>query len=201
MKLFYKAGACSLSPHIILNETGLDFSAESVNLSSKKTETGADFLTINPKGQVPALQLNDRTILTEGVAIVQYLADQKPDKNLIAPAGDIHRYRTIEWLNFVATELHKGFSPLFNPKTPAEYLKIARERLHQHFRYLDTALTGNSYLLGDHFTVADAYLFTIMRWAKAPELDLKLYSNITKYMAHVAKRPAVSVTLAAEGLQ
>lgn len=142
MKLFYKPGACSLSPHIVLREAGLDFSIERVDLVTKKTETGADYLSINPKGQVPALVLDDGSLLTEGVAIVQYLADKVPDRHLIAPSGTLSRYHAIEWLNFIATELHKGFSPLFNPNTPDEYKTIVRERLDKQFSYVDSVLTA-----------------------------------------------------------
>ncbi len=147
MKLFYKAGACSLSPHIVLREAGLDFTAEKVDLAQKKTESGADYLAINPKGQVPALLLDDGSLLTEGVAIVQYLADRVPDRNLIPAAGTLSRYHAIEWLNYIATELHKGFSPLFNPKTPEEYKTIARARLEQQFSYLDSVLAKQHFLL------------------------------------------------------
>ncbi|WBF43449.1 glutathione transferase GstA [Serratia rubidaea] len=201
MKLFYKAGACSLSPHIVLREAGLDFSAEKVDLANKTTESGADYLTINPKGQVPALLLDDGSLLTEGVAIVQYLADRVPDRQLIPPAGTLSRYHAIEWLNFVASELHKGFSPLFNPKTPEEYLAIARAKLEQHFRYLDDTLAQQHYLLGSRFSVADAYLFTVLRWAVALQFDLQRYPNLAGYMKRVAARPAVAAALNAEGLQ
>ncbi|WP_145535987.1 glutathione transferase GstA [Yersinia thracica] len=198
MKLFYKPGACSLSPHIVLREAGLDFSIESVDLATKKTETGEDYLRINPKGQVPALLLDDGSLLTEGVAIVQYLADIVPDRQLIAPSGTLSRYHAIEWLNFVATELHKGFSPLFNPKTPDEYKAIARERLDKQFSYVDSELAKHDYLLGSKFSVADAYLFTVTRWANALKLDIKQRSHLDKYMARVADRPAVKEALAAE---
>ena len=201
MKLFYKAGACSLSPHIVLREAGLDFTAEKVDLANKTTESGADYLTINPKGQVPALLLDDGSLLTEGVAIVQYLADRVPDRQLIPPAGTLSRYHAIEWLNFVATELHKGFSPLFNPKTPEAYLAIARAKLEQHFRYLDGVLAPQHYLLGSRFSVADAYLFTVLRWAVALQFDLQRYPNLAGYMKRVVARPAVAAALNAEGLQ
>ncbi|ANI29352.1 glutathione S-transferase [Yersinia entomophaga] len=201
MKLFYKPGACSLSPHIVLRETGLDFSVERVDLATKKTESGKDFLTINPKGQVPALVLDDGSLLTEGVAIVQYLADQVPSRNLIAPAGTLARYHAIEWLNYIATELHKGFSPLFNPKTPDEYKTIARERLDKQFAYVDSVLAKHHFLLGDKFSVADAYLFTILGWAKAMQFDLPQYKNLTAYIARIAARPAVDGALVAEGLK
>ncbi|OVZ92866.1 glutathione transferase GstA [Yersinia alsatica] len=198
MKLFYKPGACSLSPHIVLREAGLDFSIESVDLATKKTETGEDYLSINPKGQVPALLLDDGSLLTEGVAIVQYLADKVPDRHLIAPSGTLSRYHAIEWLNFVATELHKGFSPLFNPKTPEEYKAIARERLDKQFSYVDSVLAQHDYLLGKKFSVADAYLFTVTRWANALKLEIKQRSHLDKFMARVAERPAVKAALAAE---
>ncbi|WP_431222530.1 glutathione transferase GstA [Serratia sp. L9] len=201
MKLFYKAGACSLSPHIVLREAGLDFTAETVDLAQKKTESGADYLAINPKGQVPALVLDDGSLLTEGVAIVQYLADRVPDRNLIPAAGTLSRYHAIEWLNFVATELHKGFSPLFNPRTPDEYKAIAREKLASQFSYLDSVLEKQHFLLGNRFSVADAYLFTVLRWAKALQFDLTKHANLTAYFDRVAARPAVEATLSAEGLK
>ncbi|EIT26314.1 glutathione transferase GstA [Yersinia pestis] len=201
MKLFYKPGACSLSPHIVLREAGLDFSIERVDLVTKKTETGADYLSINPKGQVPALVLDDGSLLTEGVAIVQYLADKVPDRHLIAPSGTLSRYHAIEWLNFIATELHKGFSPLFNPNTPDEYKTIARERLDKQFSYVDSVLAEHDYLLGKKFSVADAYLFTVSRWANALNLQIKERSHLDQYMARVAERPAVKAALAAEDIK
>ncbi|BFI62066.1 glutathione S-transferase [Yersinia pseudotuberculosis] len=201
MKLFYKPGACSLSPHIVLREAGLDFSIERVDLVTKKTETGADYLSINPKGQVPALVLDDGSLLTEGVAIVQYLADKVPDRHLIAPSGTLSRYHAIEWLNFIATELHKGFSPLFNPNTPDEYKTIVRERLDKQFSYVDSILAKHDYLLGNKFSVADAYLFTVSRWANALNLQIKERSHLDQYMARVAERPAVKAALAAEDIK
>ncbi|CAI0742266.1 MAG: glutathione transferase GstA [Serratia proteamaculans] len=201
MKLFYKAGACSLSPHIVLREAGLDFTAEKVDLALKKTESGADYLAINPKGQVPALLLDDGSLLTEGVAIVQYLADRVPDRGLIPAAGTLSRYHAIEWLNYIATELHKGFSPLFNPKTPDEYKTIAREKLDKQFDYLDSVLAKQHFLLGNKFSVADAYLFTVMRWAIALQFDIKKRTQLSAYFDRVAARPAVDATLNAEGLK
>lgn len=201
MKLFYKAGACSLSPHIVLREAGLDFTAEKVDLALKKTESGADYLAINPKGQVPALLLDDGSLLTEGVAIVQYLADCVPDRGLIPAAGTLSRYHAIEWLNYIATELHKGFSPLFNPKTPDEYKTIAREKLDKQFDYLDSVLAKQHFLLGNKFSVADAYLFTVMRWAIALQFDIKKRTQLSAYFDRVAARPAVDATLNAEGLK
>ncbi len=156
MKLFYKAGACSLSPHIILREADIDFTLVAVDLAAKRTENGEDYLTINPKGQVPALLLDDGTLLTEGVAIVQYIADLVPDRQLLAPVGSMTRYHTLEWLNYIATELHKGFTPLFRPGTPDEYKTIAREQLQKKFEYVNEALAQKQWLMGLRFSVADA---------------------------------------------
>ncbi len=201
MKLFYKPGACSLSPHIILREAGLDFSLEKVDLAQKKTELGTDYLTINPKGQVPALLLDDGSLLTEGMAIVQYLADRVPERNLIPAAGSLPRYHAIEWLSYLSTELHKGFSPLFNPKTPDEYKSIARENLTKQFIYLDAVLKENPYLLGNNFSVADAYLFTLLRWAIGMQFDMGQYPHLKAYFDRIARRPAVEAALLAEGLK
>lgn len=201
MKLFYTPGACSLSPHIVLCETGQDFTLEKVDLAQKKTESGKNYLTINPKGQVPALLLDDGNLLTEGVAIVLYLADKTPNSNLIAPAGDLSRYQIIEWLTYISAELHKSFSPLFNPKTPEEYKTILREKLEGQFKYLDETLKKDEYLQGNHFTLADAYLFTILRWAFVMKFDLSKYPHLTAYFNGIAKRPAVQAALVAEDLK
>ncbi|TNV22690.1 glutathione transferase GstA [Buttiauxella sp. B2] len=200
MKLYYKAGACSLSPHIILRETGVDFSLVKVDLAAKKTETGDDYLEINAKGQVPALLLDDGSLLTEGVAIVQFLADKVPDRQLLAPAGSMTRYHTLEWLNYIATELHKGFSPLFNPATPDEYKTIARAALEKKFQYVNEELTDKQWLMGLRFSVADAYLFTVLRWANAVKLNLEGLSNIDAFMERMKARPAVAAALTAEGI-
>ena len=200
MKLYCKSGACSLSPHIVLRETGLDFTLVNVDLKAKTTEQGEDYLLINPKGQVPALELNDGSVLTEGVAIVQYLADLKSDRQLLAPAGSLTRYHTLEWLNFIATELHKGFSPLFRPTTPEEVKTLAREQLLQKFQYVNNELKEKQWLLGLRFTVADAYLFTVTRWAHAIKLDLSGLSALNDWFERVAARPAVAAALKAEGL-
>ncbi|AFJ47365.1 glutathione transferase GstA [Shimwellia blattae] len=201
MKLYYKSGACSLSPHIVLREAGLDFTLERVDLASKKTEAGEDYLHINPKGQVPALLLDSGDMLTEGVAIVQYLADQVPDRNLIAPAGTLARYHAIESLNFIATELHKGFTPLFTPGVPDEYKKIATERLLRHFAALDVLLGEQDYLQGARFSVADAYLFTVLGWAFMLKFDLSHLPALQRYYQRIAARPAVRAALEAEGLK
>ncbi|NDJ57363.1 glutathione transferase GstA [Enterobacteriaceae bacterium 4M9] len=200
MKLYYKPGACSLSPHIVLRESGLDFTLVKVDLATKLTESGDNYLDINPKGQVPALQLDDSTMLTEGVAIVQYIADKVPDRQLLAPAGSLTRYHTLEWLNFIATELHKGFTPLFRPNTPEEYKVIARETLEHKLGYVDDELNGKQWLMGLRFTIADAYLFTVLRWALAVKLDIGELKNIAQFMARMQERPAVKAALAAEGL-
>lgn len=200
MKLFSKAGACSLSPHIVLRECDLDFTQVYVDLAKKVTERGEDYLQINPKGQVPALELDDGTLLTEGTAIVQYLADLKPDRQLLAPAGSLTRYHTLEWLSYISTELHKGFSPLFRPDTPEEFKVKQREQLLTKFRYVDNALRDKQWLLGARFTVADAYLFVVTRWAKAVKLDLSALEALAAWQARVAERPAVIAALKAEGL-
>ena len=200
MKLYIKSGACSLSPHIILRESGLDFSTVQVDLATKRTEHGEDYLRINPKGQVPALLLDDGSLLTEGPVIVQFLADKVPDRQLLAPLGGLTRYHTLEWLNFIATELHKGFAPLFKPNTPEEYKTLTRELLEQKFTYVNEALNGKQWLMGARFTVADAYLFTVARWAYGLGLNLAGLTQLEAFMARMKKRPAVAAALAAEGL-
>lgn len=201
MKLFYKPGACSLASHITLRESGKDFSLIGVDLMHKRMENGDDFLKVNPKGQVPALLLDDNTLLTEGVAIMQYIADSVSDRQLLAPVGTINRYKTLEWLNFIATELHKGFTPLFRPDTPEDYKPTVRALLDKKLAYIDESLAGAQWISGSRFTIADAYLFTVLRWAFAVKLDMAGYKNIADYMARVAARPAVAAALAAEGLK
>ncbi|MDY0925632.1 glutathione transferase GstA [Pantoea trifolii] len=200
MKLYCKPGACSLSPHIVALECGLDFTQVNVDLQKKVTEQGEDYWQINPKGQVPALQFDDGSILTEGVAIVQYLADLKPDRNLLAPTGSLTRYHTLEWLSYVSSELHKGFSPLFRPDTPEEYKAIARVQLEKKYQQVNEALQDKQWLLGLRFTVADVYLFVVTRWAKAIKLDLAGLDALEAWFSRVAERPAVQAALKAEGL-
>ena len=200
MKLYYSPGACSLSPHIVLVESGLGFDLEKVDLAAKKTERGADYWKVNPKGYVPALELDDGQVLTEGPAIVQYLADRVPQKKLAPPAGTMERYRLQEWLNFISTELHKGFSPLFNPKASDDWKSAARELLGRRIAIVAKQLEGKSYAMGTAFTVADAYLFTILRWARHVKLDLSPWPVLPDYLDRVAARPAVHAALAAEGL-
>lgn len=200
MKLYYAPGACSLSPHIALREAGVPFEAVQVDLQAKKTKAGADFLKINPKGQVPTLELDDGTQITEGAAIVQYIADQAPKSGLAPAAGGLPRVRLQEWLNYVATELHKGFGPLWKPDTPDDYKVIVKRNLAQRFDHLEQELAGRDYLMAEGFTVADAYAFTILNWAKIHSIDLGPWPKIKAYMARVAARPKVQETLKAEGL-
>lgn len=201
MKLFYKPGACSLASHITLRESGKDFTLDGVDLMHKRMENGDDFLKVNPKGQVPALLLDDNTLLTEGVAIMQYIADSVADRQLLAPVGTINRYRTLEWLNYIATELHKGFTPLFRPDTPEDYKPTARALLDKKLAYIDESLANAQWISGSRFTIADAYLFTVLRWAFAVKLEMAGYKNIAAYMERVAARPAVAAAMAAEGLK
>jgi glutathione S-transferase len=198
MKLYFSPGACSLSPHIVLREAGIPFDLEQVNIGVKKTKSGADFREINPKGYVPVLQLDDGQILTEGPAIVQYLADQKPESKLAPAAGTMERYRLLEWLNYISTELHKAFSPLFNAKTPAETKSLIKEQLAAKFDFVTKQLGSHPYLLGEHFTVADAYLFTVLRWTRFVEIDLSKWPVLTAFQARVGERPAVRDAIAAE---
>ncbi len=200
MKLFYKQGACSLAPHIILRETGKDFTLESVDLMKKRLADDSDYFAINPKGQIPALLLDEGTLVTEAVVIMQYLADSAPESQLLAPTGDLARYKTLEWLNFIATELHKGFTPLFRPDTPEEYKPVVRATLEKKLHFVNDALNGKSWIAGEHFTIADAYLYNVLRWARAVKLEMSELANIEPYMARVSTRPAVAAALAAEGL-
>ena len=201
MKLFFSPGACSLSPHIVLREAGLPFDVEQVNLGSKQTKSGLDFRTINPKGYVPALQLDNGQVLTEGPAIVQYVADQKPDSHLAPLAGSLERYRLQETLNFISTELHKNFSPLFNSKTPDDYKQMVRDKLAERFEFVAKQFEdGRPFLTGENFSVADAYLFTILRWTKIVNIDLSKWPVFEAYSTRVAARPAVQAALQAEGL-
>lgn len=200
MKLFYKPGACSLAPHIILRETGKDFTLESVDLMKKRLADGSDYFGINLKGQIPALLLDDGTLITESSVIMQYLADSAPEKKLLAPTGDLARYKTLEWLNFVATELHKGFTPLFRPDTPEEFKPVARGWLEKKLQYVNAALGDQPWIAGQHFTIADAYLYNVLRWARAVKLDMEALSHIDAFMTRMGERPGVVAALAAEGL-
>jgi glutathione S-transferase len=200
MKLYYSPGACSLSPHIVLREGGFDFQLERVNLKTGQTETGRDYKTVNPLGYVPALELDDGEVLTEGPAIVQYLADRVAEKRLAPPAGSLPRYRLMEWLNFISTELHKGFGALFNPAFPEEARAIVRAQLERRLGETEQRLAGKPYVMGEDFSVADAYLFTVLGWGKYVGLDLAPWSGLIAYLGRVAERPAVAAALKAEGL-
>jgi glutathione S-transferase len=199
MKLFYAPGACSLSPHIVLNEAGLKFDKVKVDTKSKAME-GGDYRSINPLGYVPALELDDGTILTEGPAIVQWIADKVPDKKLAPANGSLERTKLQSWLNFISTELHKGFSPLFNPSMPDAAKQFFRERLATRFQHLDKHLADNDYLMGKSFSVADAYLFTVSNWAAHTGVDLSGFANVLAYRKRVGARAAVQAAMQAEGL-
>jgi glutathione S-transferase len=200
MKLYFSPGACSLSPHIVLREAGFNFDLEQVDNREKKTKSGKDYWTINPKGQVPVLEFDNGDRLTEGPVIVQYLADQKPASGLAPAVGSMDRYRVQEWLNFTTSELHKSFGPIFRPTTPDAYKAISKENLGKRFDWLDKQLAGRQYLMGDRFTIADAYLFTVLRWAQRIELDLGKWPNLKAYVDRVAARPKVQEAMKAEGL-
>lgn len=200
MKLYYAPGACSLAPHIVSREADLDIDLVKVDLGARKTEAGEDYLAINPKGYVPALRLDDGQVFTEVAALVQYLADRKPESGL-APAFDtLERYRLIEWLTFISSELHKGFGPLWNPKASDDTKQQAKERLATRLAWLDQQLAGKDFLMGNRFTAADAYAFTIMNWAGMHAVDLQPYTNVRGFMERVAARPKVQAALRAEGL-
>ena len=200
MKLYYSPGACSLSPHIVLREAGLPFELEQVDLKTKQTKAGADFRAINPKGYVPALQLDDGQVLTEGPAIVQYLADRKPEAKLAPAQASLERYRLQEWLNYLTSEIHKGLGSLFNASMPDAWKAVVKDNLAQRFAFLTKSLEGKPYLMGESFTVADAYLFTLLGWTKWLDIDLGKWPVLKAYSDRVAKRPAVRSALEAEGL-
>jgi len=200
MKLYYAPGTCALSPHIVARELGLPIELKRVDTKSKTVEGGGDYLTVNARGYVPALELDDGAILTEGPAIVQYLADLKPAAGLAPQAGTFARYRLQEWLNFLTSEIHKQFSPLFRPTTPEDYKAIARENLAARFDWLDGQLAGKDYLMGGDFSVADAYLFVLLGWTRPLHIDLARWPNLAAFHARVAARPQVREALQAEGL-
>jgi glutathione S-transferase len=200
MKLYYSPGACSLSPHIALMEAGLPYDLVKVDIRAKKLENGDDYLKINPKGQVPALGMDNGEVMTEGPVIVQIIADQAAGKNLAPANGSPERYRLQEWLNFITTELHKSFGPLFSPVLADDAKAFFKDRIRGKFKYIDGALAGHDYLMGKQFTVADGYLFTILRWADAMKMDISDLPNLTAYKARVAARPKVQEALTKEGL-
>lgn len=200
MKLYYSPGACSLSPHIALREAGLSFDLVLASTKTKKLQDGSDFYAINSKGSVPVLELDNGERLTEGPAIVQYIADLAPASNLAPAAGSMSRYRLQEWLNYITSELHKGFSPLFNPATPEDYKPVARAALMARLTWVNAQLEGKQYLMGDQFTVADAYLFVVSNWGQYVGVDVSGFEHLVAFRARVAARPAVQEAMKAEGL-
>jgi glutathione S-transferase len=200
MKLYYSPGACSLSPHIVLRETGADFELVKVDNKAKKTEKGEDFLAVNPNGYVPVLQLDDGTTLTEGPAIVQYLADRAPATKLAPANGTIERYQLQSWLNFITSELHKQYSPLFYPTTPEETRTSQLEKIGKRYDYVEKKLAAAPFLTGAQFTVADVYLFVVTNWSRHVKLDLAPWPKLQDFQKRVGARPAVQAALKAEGL-
>ena len=200
MKLFYSPGACSLSPHIVLYESGLAFHVALASTKTKKLADGSDYLAINPKGQVPALLLDKGELLTEGPVIVQYIADQVPASGLAPTAGTLPRYRLMEWLNYITSELHKSFAPLFDPATQDDDKTRTRAKLLERLSWVDGQLAGRDYLLGEPFSAADAYLYTVTRWTRYTGIDISGLANLSAYMVRVEARPAVQAALKAEGL-
>lgn len=200
MKLYYTPGACSLAVHIVAREAGVPLSLEKVDLATHKTETGENFYTVNPKGYVPALKVTANETLTEVGATVQFLADRAPEAQLMPANGTMERYRLLEWLTFISTEIHKGFAPLWNPASPEATKQAAKDKLTQRFTYLDQKLASQPYLMGAQFTVADAYLFTAVNWVNFLGIDISSFANLRAFLDRVAARPKVREALAAEGL-
>jgi glutathione S-transferase len=200
MKLYFSPAACSLSPHIAAREAGLPIELVKVDLDSHKTADGVDYYTVNPKGYVPFLVQDDGSTLSEGPAIVQYLADRAPASGLAPTAGTAERYRLQEWLNYISTELHKGLGSLFDPAMPADYKTVVKARIGKRFDFLTRGLEGKSYLMGETFTVADGYLFTVLRWTQWLGIDLAQWPVLAQYVARVGARPKVVEAMKAEGL-
>lgn len=198
LTLYFSPGACSLSPHIIAREAQLDIQLDKVDFATKKTASGKDFLAINPKGYVPALELDNGQVLTENPAIALYLADQKPASKLAPAQGTPERYRTLELLSYINSEIHKSYSPLFNPKIAPEQREERIGYLHKRYAIVENALTGKSYLFGESFNVADAYLFVVTRWSSALKIDLSQFKALTAFQERVSQRPAVKAAIEAE---
>jgi glutathione S-transferase len=201
MKLYYSPGACSLAIHISLREAGLPFALESVNIREGTYAGGKPFTEVNPKGYVPVLRLDDDSLLTEGVALQQWIADQAPHKNLLPPAGTRERYTAIEWLAFITSELHKSFGPLFNPTASEDSKKSSAELLLKRFAYVDEKLKGHDYLMGSSFSAPDSYLFTVFNWSHYVKLDVSKFTNILAFCERMKARPSVREAYAAEGLK
>lgn len=200
MKLYFSPGACSLSPHIVLREVGAKFELEQVDNKAKKTKSGADFWEINPKGYVPVLELDDGRRFTEGPAIVQYLADQYPNSALAPACGSFDRYRVVEWLNFISSEIHKTFGPLFRDTTPEEFKATSRENLSKRYGFLEEHFSNHQYLHGEKFSVADVYLFVVSKWLNRVGLDIAKWPHVKAFSERVAARPKVQEAMKAEGL-
>lgn len=200
MQLYFSPGACSLASHITLRELGLPFDLKRADVRTKKLEDGSDYLAVNSKGAVPALRLDDGAVLTEGAVILQYLADRKPEAGLAPKNGTLERYRVQEWLNYIASEIHKSFSPLFNPAADAAIKEFTLANIRKKLDWLDEQLAGKTYLTGSSFTIADAYLFTILNWSGGVGLDLAKWPAVKQYYDRVAARPQVQEAMAAEGL-
>ncbi len=200
MKLYYSPGACSLSPHIAFREAGLPVTLVKTNTKTHQLDDGTDFYSLNPKGYVPLLELDNGERLSEGPVIVQYLADQNPASGLAPAPGTIARYRLQEWLNFITSEIHKQFGPMFVPSTPAEYKEILKDKLGKRFDWLSGELKGKDYLMGAQFTVADAYLYTVLRWSGFVGIDLAKWPVLAAYVERITARPKVQEALIAEGL-
>ena len=200
MKLYFFPGACSMAPHIALREAGLSFDIDKMDPGTRRTESGEDYLKVNPKGSVPALRLDNGEVLTEAAVILQYIADQKPDSGLAPAAGGMARYRLAEWLNYISSEIHKQLSPFFNPRLPPEWRENQVNLLSKRFDFLSDRLKSHPYLMGDHFTVADSYLFTVLNWSNHLKIDLSKWPALTDYLGRIAGRPAVQAALKSEGL-
>jgi glutathione S-transferase len=200
MQLYFSPGACSLASHITLREAGLPFDLKRTDTKTKKVEDGSDYYAVNSKGSVPALRLDDGQVLTEGPAILQYLADQKPESRLVPKAGTMERYRVLEWLNFITSEIHKGFSPLFNPAADPKVKEYVTQNLEKKFEWLNKQLAGKQYLTGEAFTIADAYLFVVVNWSNFVGIDLGRWPALKDFQARVAARPKVQEAMEAEGL-
>ncbi len=201
MKLYYAPGACSLAVHIVAREAGIPLGLEKVDLANQTTETGRNFRSINPKGYVPAVALDDGSVFTEAGAIIQYLADQRAGSGLAPANGTLERYRLIEWITFISSEIHKGFGPLWSPATPDAVKAATKERLATRFAYLDKTLAAQPFLTGDAFTIADAYLFTVVNWTNFHSMDLSPFPHLRAFQNRVASRPKVQEALEAEGLK
>jgi glutathione S-transferase len=200
LNLYYSPGACSLASHIVAREAGLDFEIEKVDGRTKTTSGGASYYDVTAKGYVPALRLDSGEVLTEGTAIMPYLADRAPASGLMPPAGTLERYRVQEWLGYINSELHKAFSPLFGPTTPAEYKATSKAAIAKRFEWVQSQLEGRQFLVGERFTVADAYLFTILGWTRYVSMDLGDWPGLAAYADRIAARPAVLASMKAEGL-